>query len=143
MRLSFNSTPPGCKRLFYSSTNLHDLSHLSNPLQHQQLLQVYSVEDSYLNVGSLSLDSWLSIDLRLRQETQARQVLLEVSAQICLCRPQFPVSGACVRSQGAWGCGLMAERDNPQFGELSRDDLLSDVVLPCQTWKQRGNSGIF
>lgn len=32
----------------------------------------------------------------------------------------------------------MAEGDILQFGELSRDDLLSDVVLPCQTWKESG-----
>lgn len=122
---------------------LRYLSHLSNPLQCQQLPQVYSVRDSYLNVGSLSLDSWLSTGLRLRQEAQARQVLLKVSAQLCLPRPQFPVSGAAVGDQGARRCGLMAERDDPQFGELSRDELLSDVVLPCQTWRQRGYSGVF
>lgn len=96
------------------------------------------VWDFYLDVGSLSLDSWLRVDLRWWQEAQAGQVLLNVSVQLCLSRPQFPVSGAAVGDQGAWRCGPMAERDVPQFGELSRDDLLSDVVLPCQTWKQKG-----
>lgn len=71
-----------------------------------------------------------SIELRLRQEAQARQVLMKVSAQ-------FSVIGAAVGRQRARSCGLMAERDGPQFGELSGDDLLGDVVLPRQTWRQR------
>lgn len=80
----------------------------------------------------------MSIGLRLRQEAHAAQVALKVSVQLCLCRPHFPGSGAAVGGEGAWRCGLMVERDFSQFGELSRDDLLSDVVLPCQTWKERG-----
>lgn len=68
---------------------------------------------SYLDVGSISMDSRLSIDLRLRQEAQASQVLLKVSVQLCLRRPQLPVSGASVGGQGAWRCGLMAERGSP------------------------------
>ena len=80
-----------------------------------------------MNVGSLLVDS---IELRLRQEAQARQVLMKVSAQ-------FSVVGAAVGRQRARSCGLMAERNGPQFGELSGDDLLGDVVLPCQTWRHQ------
>lgn len=81
------------------------------------------------------LDSRLSI--YFRQEAQSRQVLMKVSSQLILSRPQFPVSGAAVGGQEAWRGGLMVEGDVFQFGELSGDDLLSDVILPCQTCRKK------
>lgn len=83
------------------------------------------------------LDSRLSIYFSPRQEAQSRQVLMKVSSQLILSRPQFPVSGAAVGGQEAWRGGLMVEGDVFQFGELSGDDLLSDVILPCQTCRKK------
>lgn len=83
------------------------------------------------------LDSRLSIYFSPWQEAQSRQVLMKVSSQLILSRPQFPVSGAAVGGQEAWRGGLMVEGDVLQFGELSGDDLLSDVILPCQTCRKK------
>lgn len=106
-------------------------------LDAQQLLHIYSVLDSHLNIGHLMLDSRLSIYFSPRQEAQSRQVLMKVSSQLILSRPQFLVSGAAVGGQEAWRGGLMVEGDVLQFGELSGDDLLSDVILPCQTCRKK------
>lgn len=106
-------------------------------LDAQRLLHIYSVLDSHLNIGHLMLDSRLSIYFSPRQEAQSRQVLMKISSQLILSRPQFPVSGAAVGGQEAWRGGLMVEGDVFQFGELSGDDLLSDVILPCQTCRKK------
>ena len=68
---------------------------------------------------------------------------MEGFAQLHLRRPQFSVSGAAVGTRAVGGAqrrGLMAEGDIPQLGELSGDNLLSDVVLPCQTWEKKRGS---
>lgn len=93
------------------------------------------VLDSHL--GCLLLNSWLPVYLGLWQISKPLQILLKIPAQFSVCRPQCPVSCAAVGHLGNLRCGLMAEGNSPQFGELSRDDLLSDVVLPRETWRQR------
>lgn len=95
-----------------------------------------SVGELYLDIGLLTLDPWLSINVGPWQEAQAGQVMLKASVQLCLHRPEFPASGAAVVSLGAQRCGLAVDRDVSQFGELSGDGLLSDVILPRQAWKE-------
>lgn len=86
----------------------------------------------YLDAGLLALDPGLSPHIRLREEAQAAQVLLDR-----LARPQLPVSGAAVRGAGARRRRLPVERGASQFGELSGDGLLSDVVPPGQAWEHQ------
>lgn len=99
---------------------------------------VCTVLVSHLRLASLLLILCLLIQFSLWQKAQPRQILLKVSAQLSLRRPRFSVFRAAVRRQAARRWVLLAEGDVPQLGELSGDDLLSDVVLPSQTWKQRG-----
>lgn len=105
-------------------------------------------ELSYLQedppTGDLYLDAGpqLSHHVRLLEEAQAAQVLLELSLQLRLAGPQLPVSGAAVGAAvGARGRGLPMETAHPQFGELSGDGLLGDVVLPGQAWNHKGHRG--
>lgn len=77
----------------------------------------------------------------MREESQAAQVLLEVSVELRLAGPQLPVSGAAKGSARARRHRLPLERRVSQFGELSGDGLLSDVILPGQAWKHQRSSG--
>lgn len=95
----------------------------------------------YLDGALLPLDPQLSPHVRLLEEAQAAQVLLEVSVQLRLAGLQLPVSGAAVGSAGARGRGLPLERGASQFGELSGDGLLGEVVLPGQAWNHKGHRG--
>lgn len=91
--------------------------------------------DLYLDAALLALDPRLSPHIRLREEAQVAQVLLDR-----LAGPQLPVSGAAVRRAGARRRRLPVERGASQFGELSGDGLLSDVVPPGQAWKRQRSS---
>lgn len=76
----------------------------------------------------------------MREESQAVQVLLEVSVELRLAGPQLPVSEAAKGSARARGHRLPVERGVSQFGELSGDGLLSDLILPGQAWKHQRSS---